>query len=242
MLAFQGMTLAGAGAHAGEAKIAVAANFTEPAKEIASAFETATGHKLGLSFGATGHFYAQIAQGAPFDVLVSADKTIPAKAVAEGHAVGGTAFTYAVGRLVLYSKSKDVSDGETVLKEGKFSRIAIANPATAPYGVAAIETLKVLGIADALQARTVQGNNIAQTFHFVDSGNAEVGFVALSQVIFLKAGSRWLVPPHLHSPIAQDAVLLKAGANNAAAKAFLSYLKSKDGRAVIEKFGYGVGE
>lgn len=225
----------------GEVKAAVAANFTEPAKEIGAAFEKATGHRLALSFGATGQFYAQITQGAPFDVLISADKATPAKAIGEGYAVAGTAFTYAVGKLVLFSRSLDVSAGEAVLRGGKFTRIAVANPATAPYGAAAIEALKALGVHDTLLPRIVQGNNIAQTFQFVDTGNAELGFVALSQVIFLKQGSRWIVPANLYTPIAQDGVLLKVGADNDAAKAFLAFLKGPQARAVIENYGYGFG-
>ena len=225
-----------------EVKIAVAANFTEPAKEIAAAFEKAAGHKLVLSFGATGQFYAQITQGAPFEVLISADKATPAKAVTEGHAVAGTAFTYAVGKLVLFSKSLDLANGEAVLKEAKFAKIAIANPATAPYGAAAIEVLKALGVHEPLQTKLVQGNNIAQTFQFIGTGNAELGFVALSQVIFAKEGSRWTVPTRLYSAIAQDAVLLKTGADRESAKAFLAFLKGPAARAVIEKFGYGIGE
>lgn len=225
-----------------EIKIAVAANFTEPAKEIQLAFEKATGHKLVLSFGATGQFYAQITQGAPFEVLISADRATPAKAVSEGHAVAGTAFTYAIGKLVLFSRSLDLTAGDTVLKDGKFAKIAIANPVTAPYGAAAVETMKALGVYDALQPKLVQGNNIAQTFQFVDTGNAEIGFVALSQVVFSKEGSRWLVPSRLHTVIAQDAVLLRTGADNVAAKAFLAFLNGPEARAVIEKYGYGVGE
>jgi molybdate transport system substrate-binding protein len=225
-----------------EIKVAVAANFTEPAREIAAAFEKATSNKAVLSFGATGQFYAQIAQGAPFEILISADKATPAKAISEGHAVAGTAFTYAVGKLVLFSKTSGLALGEATLKEGKFAKIAIANPATAPYGAAAVETMKALGVYDALQAKIVQGNNIGQTFQFIDTGNAEVGFVALSQVILAKDGSRWMVPSNLYSPIAQDAVLLKNGAGNAAAKAFLAFLKGPEARAVIEKYGYGVGE
>lgn len=228
-------------AQAGEVKVAVAANFTEPSKEIAQAFEKATGHKTVLSFGATGQFYAQITQGAPFEILVSADRATPAKAIAEGHAVGGTAFTYAVGKLVLYSKSSGMALGEQTLKEAKFAKLAIANPATAPYGAAAMETLKALGVLDAIQPKIVQGNNIAQTFQFVDTGNAEVGFVALSQVAFVEGGSRWVVPANLYTPIAQDAVLLKTGAGNDAAQAFLAYLKGADARRVIEKFGYAPG-
>lgn len=225
-----------------EAKIAVAANFTEPAKEIAAAFEKASSQKVVLSFGATGQFYAQITQGAPFDVLISADRATPTKAIAEGHGVAGTAFTYAVGKLVLFSKSLDLAAGDGVLKAGSFNKIAIANPATAPYGAAGFEVLKALGLTDRLQSKIVQGNNIAQTFQFVDTGNAEVGFVALSQVTVMKEGSRWLVPQTLYAPIAQDAVLLKTGADSSSAKAFLAFLKGADARKIIEKFGYGIGE
>lgn len=225
-----------------EVKVAVAANFTEPAKEIAAAFEKSTGNKVVLSFGATGQLYAQITQGAPFEIFIAADKATPAKAVKEGHAVEGTAFTYAVGKLVLYSKSLDVTVGETVLKDGMFAKIAIANPATAPYGAAAVATMKALGVEEALKPKIVQGNNIAQTFQFVDTGNAEIGFVALSQVKFAKTGSQWVVPSKLYSQIAQDAVLLKTGATNDAAKAFVTYLQGPEARAVIEKFGYGIGE
>lgn len=227
-------------ARAGEAKVAVAANFTEPSKELAQSFEKATGHKLVLSFGATGQFYAQITQGAPFEVLLAADKATPARAVAEGHAVSGTAFTYAIGKLVLYSKTSGQTLGEQVLRDARFAKIAIANPATAPYGAAGIEVLKALGVLDAVQQKIVQGTNIAQTFQFIETGNAEVGFVALSQVAFAHGGSRWLVPPNLYSPIAQDAVLLKQGAGNDTAKAFLAFLRSPDAIKIIEKFGYAV--
>lgn len=225
-----------------DVKIAVAANFTAPAKEIAAAFEKATGHKPVLSFGATGQFYAQIAQGAPFEILIAADKATPAKAIKEGLAVDGTAFTYAVGRLVLYSKSLDLANGDAVLREGKFAKIAIANPATAPYGAAAVEAMKALGVHDPLKAKFVQGNNIGQTFQFVDTGNAELGFVALSQVIFAKGGSRWPVPANLYSAIAQDAVLLKPGAGSERAKSFLTFLKGPEARTVIEKYGYSGGQ
>lgn len=232
------MTLPVAAAGAGEARVAVAANFTEPAREIARAFEVETSHKLILSFGATGQFYAQIVQGAPFDVLLAADSATPARAVAEGYAVAGTAFTYAIGRLVLYSKTAGLALGEQSLKDAKFAKIAIANPATAPYGAAAIQVLKALGLSDALQTRIVQGNNIGQTFQFVETGNAEIGFVAGSQVAFVAGGSRWLVPAELHSPIAQDAVLLKRGAGNEAAKALLTFLRTAPAVQTIAKFGY----
>jgi molybdate transport system substrate-binding protein len=225
-----------------EAKVAVAANFTEPSKEIAALFEKAKGHKIILSFGATGQFFAQIKQAAPFEVFLAADQATPKKAVDEGLAVGDTLFTYAVGKLVLFSKTAGLVKDETTLKDAKFQKIAIANPATAPYGAAAVATMKALGVYDTLSSRIVQGNNIAQTFQFVDTGNAELGFVALSQVIKIDGGSRWIVPGKFHDPIAQDAVLLKTGADNVAAREFLAFLKGPEARAVIEKFGYGVRE
>jgi molybdate transport system substrate-binding protein len=229
-------------AQAGEVKVAVAANFTQPVKEIAPLFEKAMGHKLVLSFGATGQFYAQIGQGAPFEILLSADKATPTKLVAEGQGVPGTQFTYAIGKLVLYSKTVDLVESEDTLKAGKFEKIAIANPALAPYGVAGDETLKALGLFETLAPKIVRGNTIAQTYEFIATGNAELGFVALSQVIFVPGGSRWLVPAKLYSEIAQDAVLLKAGAGNDGARAFLAFLKGPEARTVIEKFGYGVAE
>lgn len=226
---------------AGEVKVAVAANFTEAAKEIGALFEKATGDKPIFSFGATGQFYTQITQDAPFEVLLSADQKTPKKAIAEGFAIKDGLFTYATGKLVLFSKTKDFVKGEETLKEGKFTKIAIANPETAPYGAAALEVLKSLGVYDALAAKIVQGNSIAQTYQFIDTENAELGFVALSQVIKKDDGSRWLVPQKLYTVIAQDAVLLKRGEGNPAAKAFLTFLKGPEARAVKEKYGYGVG-
>jgi len=223
-----------------EVKVAVAANFVEPLKEIAAAFDKATGSEILPSFGATGHFYAQITQGAPFEVLLAADKATPTKAVAENLAIAGTQFTYAIGKLVLYSTTPGLATGEEALKSAKFAKIAISNPATAPYGAAAVEVMKALGVHTALASSIVQGQNIGQTFQFIRTGNAEVGFVALSQVAFVEGGSRWIVPGKLHQPILQDAVLLKPGAGNAAASAFLDFLKGKEAQAVIEKFGYGV--
>ncbi|MGD9804983.1 MAG: molybdate ABC transporter substrate-binding protein [Hyphomicrobiaceae bacterium] len=225
-----------------EAKVAVAANFTAPSKEIAAAFEKAKGHKIVLSFGSTGQLYTQITQAAPFDVFLAADQATPKKAVDEGKAVPESRFTYAVGKLVLFSKSKDLVTGEATLKDGKFQKIAIANPVTAPYGTAAVATMKALGVYDTLSPKIVQGNNIAQTFQFIDSGNAELGFVALSQVIKVEGGSRWIVPGKYHDAIAQDAVLLKTAADNDAAREFLAFLKGPEARAVIEKYGYGVGQ
>lgn len=239
MLLAIGCQLPVASARAGEAKVAVASNFSEPAKEIASAFEKASGHRLLLSFGATGQFFAQITQGAPFDVLLAADAATPAKVVAEGHGVAGSTFTYAIGKLALYSKTPGLALGPAALKEAKFEKIAIANPATAPYGAAAIEVLKALGVESAWRAKIVQGNNIAQTFQFIDTGNAELGFVALSQIAVVEGGSRWLVPGELYTPIAQDAVLLKQGASNDAAKAILAFLRSPEAAAVLSRYGYG---
>jgi molybdate transport system substrate-binding protein len=225
---------------AAEVKVAVAANFTEAAKEIGALFEKATGDKAVFSFGATGQLYTQVTQDAPFEVFLSADQKTPKKAVTEGFAIGDTLFTYAIGKVVLYSKTKDFVKGEATLKDGKFTKIAIANPETAPYGAAGVEVMKKAGVYDALAPKIVQGNNIAQAYQFVETGNAELGFVALSQVIG-KEGSSWIVPESLYAPIAQDAVLLKKGEANPAAKAFLTFLKGKEATAVIEKFGYGVG-
>jgi len=224
--------------NAKEFKVAVAANFTEPAKEIAIAFEKATGQKPVLSFGATGQFYAQISQGAPFDIFLAADKSTPTKAITEGYAIKDTQFTYAVGKLALYSTAPGLFTGEETLRNATFAKIAIANPATAPYGAAAIDTMRALGVHAALAGKIVQGQNIGQTYQFVKSGNAEIGFVALSQIAFVEGGSRWIVPGNLHQPILQDAVLLKAGDGNPAARDFLEFLAGAQARSVVEKFGY----
>jgi molybdate transport system substrate-binding protein len=224
-----------------EVSVAVAANFTEPAKEIGAAFKAATGTTLALSFGPSGGFYAQISHGAPFEVFLSADDERPKKAEAEGFAVPGTRFTYAVGRLVLYSKTPGLVDGGgAVLKSGRFEHLSIADPASAPYGTAAIETMRKLGVYDALKPRIVQGSSIAQAYEFTATGAAELGFAAQSQVIKVTGGSRWLVPESLHAPIVQDAVLLKPGANDPAAKAFMAFLKSPAARAIIKRYGYDV--
>jgi len=228
-----------AAVRAAEVKVAVAANFTDAVKEIGALFEKASGHKPVFSFGPTGGLYNQITQAAPFEVFLAADEATPAKAVKEGHAVEGTAFTYATGKLVLFSKSDGLKLGEQTLKDGKFTKIAIANPKTAPYGAAAVEVMEKLGVHDALKDKLVQGNNIAQAYQFVDTANAEVGVVAFAQIALKPGGSRWIVPANLHKTIAQDAVLLKTGANNEGAKAFLAFLKGPEARKVIEKYGYG---
>jgi molybdate transport system substrate-binding protein len=224
---------------AAEVKIAVAANFTDAVKEIGALFQKATGHTAVFSFGPTGGLYNQITQAAPFEVFLSADQATPAKALKESHAVESSAFTYATGKLVLYSKADGLTLGEAALKEGKFAKIAIANPKTAPYGTAAVEVMQKLGVYDSLKDKIVEGNNIAQAYQFVDTANAEVGFVAFAQVALKPGGSRWVVPANMHKTIAQDAVLLKTGANNEAAKAFLAFLKGAEARKVIEKYGYG---
>ncbi|MGR4864045.1 molybdate ABC transporter substrate-binding protein [Caulobacter sp. LARHSG274] len=231
----------GAAARAAEAKVAVAANFTEPAKAIAARFEAATGHKLVLSFGSSGQFYTQIANGAPYDAFLSADSERPAKAEADGLAVPGTRFTYAVGRLVLFSKTPGLVDAKgTVLAKGGFDKLAIADPKAAPYGQAAVETLTKLRLYEPLKPKIVTGASITQAYQYVQTGAAELGFVALSQVIDEKGGSRWLVPAADHSAIDQQAVLLKTGADNEAAKAFLKFLNGKEARAIIKRYGYEV--
>lgn len=230
-----------ASARAAEVSVAVAANFTEPAKEIAEAFHKATGNTTSLSFGPSGGFYAQIEHGAPFEVFLSADADRPKSAETAGLAVPGSRFTYAVGRLVLYSRTPGVVDGGgEVLRSGRFEHLAIADPAGAPYGSAAIETLKRLKLYDTLKPKIVQGASIAQAYQFVATGAAELGFVAQSQVVRETAGSRWLVPERFHAPIVQDAVLLKPGAGDPAAKAFLAFLRSPTAVAIIRRYGYEV--
>lgn len=227
-------------AFADQTNVAVAANFTEPVKEIAELFAAKTGHTAVLSFGATGQLFTQITQGAPFDILLSADNIRPKKAVDDGLGVPGSVFTYAIGQLVLWSKEPGLVTGPEVLEKGAFHKIAIADPKAAPYGQAAVETMEKLGVLEALQPKVVQGTSIGQTLQFVETGNAEVGFVALSQVIATEGGSRWIVPASYHEPILQDAVLLKTGAENVAARAFMDFLKGPEAAEVIERFGYAL--
>jgi molybdate transport system substrate-binding protein len=231
--------LAAGTALAAETQVAVAANFTEPANQIAAAFKAATGHTAVLSFGPSGQFYAQMARGAPYEVFLSADADRPKKAEQDGLGVTGTRFTYAVGRLMLYSKTPGLVDGAgAVLSSGRFNKLSIADPAAAPYGAAAIQTLQKLGVYNALKPKIVTGGSITQAYQFVETGAAELGFVAYSQVINVAGGSRWLVPAADHAPIDQQAILLYTGQNNAAAKAFLSFLKSPAAVAIIKKYGY----
>lgn len=231
-----------ANAWAGEAQVAVAANFAAPMQKIAQAFEQDTGHKLRVSVGSTGGFYAQIKNGAPFEVLLAADDDTPLKIEQEGLAVKGSRFTYATGRLVLWSKQAGVVDDKAeVLLQQRFERLAIANPKLAPYGLAAAEVLSKAGLWQSVQSKLVMGDNIGQTYQFVATGNAPLGFVALSQVWAdgkLVQGSGWVVPAHLHKPIRQDAVGLLKGQDNDAAKALLNYLRSDKAKAVIRAHGY----
>lgn len=235
------LALASAPALAADVSAAVAANFTKPAEEIGAAFTAKTGDSVTFSFGASGALYTQISQGAPFEVFFSADNKRPKQAVTEGFAVDGTVFTYAVGKVVLYSPSLDLTDGAAVLKAGEFQHLSVADPKTAPYGAAAMETLEKLGLTEALAPKIVTGENISQALQFVDTANAELGFVSLSQVIDKPAPQVWRVPAEDYSPILQDAVLLKAGEADPAAAVFLEFLKGDEARAIIEKYGYEVG-
>ncbi|QIL81237.1 molybdate ABC transporter substrate-binding protein [Diaphorobacter sp. HDW4A] len=229
-------------AHAGEVAVAVAANFTAPMNKLAAMFEKAIGDKVVISSGATGKFYAQIVNGAPFDVLLAADDTTPEKLEKEGKAVKDTRYTYAIGKLVLWSPQGNYVDGEGKVLTSDFTHISIANPKLAPYGAAAMETLEKLKLTDSIKPRIVTGENIGQTYQFVATGNAPLGFVALSQVMQdgkVSKGSYWIVPETMHEAIRQDAILLNKGADNDSAKALLKYLKSDEARAVIKTFGYG---
>jgi molybdate transport system substrate-binding protein len=220
--------------------VAVATNFAATCNAIGEAFTAATQHQVVISDGSSGKLAAQIANGAPFEVLLSADAERPAKLEAGGHAVAGTRFVYAVGRLVLWSARPGFVAGEATLRDGDFRHLAIANPELAPYGAAARDVLQRLQLWDRLQPKLVRGENIGQTFHFVSTGNAELGFVALAQLAGNDAGSRWRVAPDLHAPIEQQAVLLAPGRDDPAARAFLAFLRSDAARALIEAAGYGV--
>ena len=229
-------------AQAAEVSVAVAANFAAPMQKIAAAFEQDTGHKAVLAFGSTGKFYTQIRHGAPFQVLLSADEQTPALLEREGRAMAGTRFTYATGRLVLWSRDAGrVDDRGEVLKTGSFARLAVADPKLAPYGAAAAEVIAKLGLTAALAPKIVQGENIAKAYQFVATGNAELGFVALSQVFAdgrLTQGSAWIVPAALHAPLRHDAVLLGPGQDQPAALALLAYLRGEKARAIVLAFGY----
>lgn len=232
----------GATAHAAEVSVAVAANFTAPMNKIAAEFEKDTGHKAVLSFGSTGKFYAQIKNGAPFQVLLAADQDTPAKLEQESLTAPGSRYTYAIGKLVLWSKQSNlVDDKGEVLRKGNFDKLAIADPRLAPYGAAAVEVLDKLGLRAALSPKLVQGENIGMAYQFVSTGNAALGFVALSQIQAdgkIQEGSAWIVPTTLHAPIKQDAVALSNSKDNPAAAALLNYLKGDKARTIIKGFGY----
>ncbi|RMO94919.1 Molybdenum ABC transporter, periplasmic molybdate-binding protein [Pseudomonas syringae pv. philadelphi] len=229
-------------AFADEVQVAVAANFTAPIQAIAKDFEKDTGHTLVAAFGATGQIYTQIKNGAPFEVFLSADDTTPAKLEQEGDTVKGSRFTYAVGTLALWSAKEGFVDNKgEVLKANHYQHLSIANPKTAPYGLAATQVLSKLGLTEATQTKLVEGQSITQAYQFVSTGNAELGFVALSQVYKdgkLTSGSAWIVPDSLHDPIKQDAVILTKGKDSVAAKALVEYLKGPKAAAIIKSFGY----
>ena len=230
--------------HAAETQVAVAANFAEPIRAIAAVLEKTTGHTLKITVGSTGRLYAQIKNGAPFDVLLSADTAAPAQLEADGLAQPGSRFTYATGQLVLWSADAAKVDAQgAVLKGGGFRKLAIANPKTAPYGAASLEVIDKLGLTAALTPKLVQGESIGQTYNFAFTGNADIAFVAMSQVLDggkLKGGSMWVVPPSLYAPIRQDAVLLKSGADNEAALALMKLLKSPNIKTLIRSYGYDI--
>lgn len=231
-------------ARAEEVSVAVAANFTAPMKQVAADFEKATGNKVVLAFGASGKFYAQIKNGAPFQLFLSADDEKPARLEKDGLTVPGSRFTYAVGTLVLWSAKPGLVDANgDILAKGGFNKIAIANPQLAPYGTAAVEVLTKRGLLAAVKPKIVQGENISQTFQFVGTGNADLGFVALSQVMKdgkVSRGSSWIVPGKLHDPIRQDAVLLLKGKGSHAAEALVQYLKTDKVKAIIRSYGYAI--
>ena len=229
-------------AQADEVQVAVAANFTAPIQAIAADFEKDTGHKLVAAYGATGQFYTQIKNGAPFEVFLSADDTTPEKLEREGDTVKGSRFTYAAGTLALWSAKDGYVDSKgEVLKKNEYQHLSIANPKTAPYGLAATQVLEKLKLTEATKTKIVEGQNITQAYQFVSTGNAELGFVALSQIYKegkVTSGSAWIVPASLHDPIKQDAVILSKGKDNAAAKALVEYLKGPKAAAVIKSYGY----
>lgn len=229
-------------ARAGTVQVAVAANLAAPMQKIAAGFQASTGHRTSVALGSTGKFYAQIRNGAPFEVLLAADDETPARLEQEGFGVRGSRFTYATGRLALWSADGAVVDEQVaVLRRPPAGRMAIADPRVAPYGAAAMQALTKMGVLADWQPHLVQGENIGQAFQFVATGNARLGFVALSQVMAdgrIGRGSAWIVPAGLHAPLKQDALLLTRGAPNPAARALLDYLRSEAARTVLRGYGY----
>ena len=242
-----GLAIAVSSAQASEVRVAVASNFSAPMQDLVAEFERQSQGKVKVAYGSSGKFYAQITHGAPFDVFLSADEVKPAALIAAGLALPYSQFTYAVGSLVLWSSNFDeITNGYDVLKFGSFNKLAFANPKLAPYGIAAVQVLDSLGLKDETSSKWVQGENIVQTFQFVSTGNADLGFVAGSQIVELQrlgqlnSAAVWHIPQSLYSPVKQDAVLLVRGNKNQAAKAFLAFVKSPKARAIIESYGYAV--
>ena len=229
-------------AKAAEIKVAVASNFANVLKEIAIEFQKDTGHQLAITPGATGRFYAQISNGAPFDVFLSADDETPHKLAQEGKAIASSQFTYAIGRLALWSPNPEmIEKNADILKTDKFKFIAIANAKVAPYGQAAVQTMQKLGVLTKIEPRVVQGESISQTYQFVSTGNAQVGFVALSQIVEngkIKTGSAWIVPEEMHEPLKQDAVVLQSCKHMSACQALIDYLKSEKAKKLMASYGY----
>lgn len=224
-----------------QALVAVAANFVPPFREIALEFEKSTGHQLQVAGGSSGNFYSQIKNGAPFDVFFSADMERPKLLEDEGLGVKESRFTYAIGRLVLWSPNEGLIKGEETLRSKQYKRLAMASPKTAPYGVAAMQAMQKLEIWDSVQTQIVMGESLGQTMGFIESGNAQLGFVALSQVLDPKIkgkGSRWDVPNNLHEPITQDVILLTKGKDNPAAKALLEFMGGPQAKTIIKRYGY----
>ncbi|HEX5363425.1 MAG TPA: molybdate ABC transporter substrate-binding protein [Gallionella sp.] len=235
------LVLASAPVRAGEVRVAVASNFAAPMERIVASFQAESGHRVSVSTGSTGKFYAQIKNGAPFDVFVAADSATPQRLEEDGVTVRGSRFVYALGKLALWSAQPGVVDAKGAVLRSGYNKLAIAEPKLAPYGMAAKETLEKLGLWNGVQARLVRGENITQTYQFVASGNAELGLVALSQITRegkITAGSSWVVPPHLYRPIQQSAVQLSAAKDPLAAKAFLDFMRGKQAAAVMRSFGY----
>ena len=228
--------------HAEVATIAVASNFAAPMKKLVAEFERDSGHTIRLAFGSSGKLYAQIKHGAPFDALFSADQAVPMALEQNDLVVPGSRFTYGIGTLVLWSAKAELVDEEgDVLRQQTFNKLAVANPRVAPYGAAAMDALRALGLEQGVKETLVQGENVAQTYQFIATGNADLGFVAMSQIISNQdeqPGSIWRVPSHLHSPIKQDAVLLYHGEHNSAARQLLHFMKSDRARAMMSTFGY----
>lgn len=234
--------LASGSLSAAEVQIAVAGNFTAPMKAIIASFEQDSGHTVKASYGSTGKLYAQIKNGAPFEALLAADQERPQLLEEQGLGVPGSRYTYSIGALVLWSTDANkVEDGAALLKSGDFNKLSIANPKLAPYGDASIETLDSLGLKADVEPKLVMGENIAQAYQFVDTGNADIGFVALSQVMEggkLIKGSGWIVPGEMHAPISQDALIQNRGKDNPAVTELFVYLKGEKAEAIIHDFGY----